>query len=346
MFKTLSSELPLMKTSPLSSKRYFTIILMAGLMSVPHAGSAIQGLASLLPSQATMHKRAERGDAFSQYQQMAQALKQARAGDRKAGKKAEQWLRRLAQSAEAGSPEAQLFIGHVYARGTMVKTNLKKALSWYRKAAEQGLAGAQYYVGAFYEEGIGVRPDAKEAARWYYKAAKGRDLRAQEKLAYLFATGKNGVRKDPKEAVKWIRASRKQIGEAMSGREAAYYLSSKIMENARPGKDWDEVTWWLEQAASHGSAPAQNRLGDFYSGGIGVAKDKKEAVRWFYKAAQQGNADAQYSLGQSYDQGIGVPQSYVKAAQWYGQAAQQGNMKAAQQLKSMQRFLKTRAMYR
>ena len=69
--------------------------------------------------------------------------------------------------------------------------------------------------------------------------------------------------------------------------------------------------------AEQGDAEAQNRLGVFYSIGLGVPEDDAETVRWFRLAAEQGDASAaQYSLGVMYNNGEGVPQDFVQAHMW------------------------------
>ena len=56
------------------------------------------------------------------------------------------------------------------------------------------------------------------------------------------------------------------------------------------------VAHWHHRAAEQGDADAQNKLGDMYYDGEGVARDYAEARRWYRKAAEQGFADAQYNL--------------------------------------------------
>lgn len=73
--------------------------------------------------------------------------------------------------ANAGSAEAQHYVGQIYERGLGTEPDYAKAREWYRKAADQGLKAAQVSLGYLYERGLGVPVDAAEAARWYERAA-------------------------------------------------------------------------------------------------------------------------------------------------------------------------------
>ncbi|HEY2012880.1 MAG TPA: tetratricopeptide repeat protein [Bryobacteraceae bacterium] len=79
------------------------------------------------------------------------------------------------------------------------------------------------------------------------------------------------------------------------------------------------------RAAEHGSAPAQNRLGDLYFGGLCVSKNYTEAARWYRKSAEQGNDLAQFHLGMMFSEGLDLPQDWGEAAHWFRLSAEQGN---------------------
>jgi Sel1 repeat len=56
----------------------------------------------------------------------------------------------LNQGAEQGDPEAQFFLGQMYAEGESVPQDYGEAAKWYRLAAEQGMVEAQYELGRMY----------------------------------------------------------------------------------------------------------------------------------------------------------------------------------------------------
>ena len=60
-------------------------------------------------------------------------------------------------------------------------------------------------------------------------------------------------------------------------------------------------------------AVAQNKLGEKYASGTGVARNYVKAVDLYRKAAEQGYAIAQFNLGEMYEKGKGVSQSDEQA---------------------------------
>ena len=59
-------------------------------------------------------------------------------------------LKEFLPLAEQGNPEAQLFLGWMYAQSQGVSHDYAEAMKWYRKAAEQGDADAQFCFGPMY----------------------------------------------------------------------------------------------------------------------------------------------------------------------------------------------------
>ena len=88
----------------------------------------------------------------------------------------------------------------------------------------------------------------------------------------------------------------------------------------------DHVTALREfrDAAEHGNAEAQFRLGYMYQVGSGVSVDDQLAVSWYRRAAELGHAEAQAYLGGMYADGFAVPQDLAEAAKWFKESAEQG----------------------
>jgi putative phage-type endonuclease len=80
----------------------------------------------------------------------------------------------------------------------------------------------------------------------------------------------------------------------------------------------------LKKSADQGNADAQNRLGNRYAQGQGVAQNYREAMKCYRLAADQGYANAQTNLGLMYANGLGISQSDTEAVRWYQLAADQG----------------------
>jgi len=118
-----------------------------------------------------------------------------------------------------------------------------------------------------------------------------------------------------------------------------YYLKSAQLENSwaqnRLGdcyakghgvaKDLVAAAKWYSAGAKNGDHTAQHNLGMCYLNGSGVEKNPQLALTYFCKAAEQGNGWAQYTAGFCYEFGKGTPIDYAKAFQWYTKAAEQGN---------------------
>jgi len=105
-------------------------------------------------------------------------------------------------AAEHGNPEAQRWLGRMYAEGDGVEKNYPESVKWYEMA--QGDAEAEAALGEMCDFGEGVRQDYQEAAKWYRKAAEQGVPNAMAGLARLLLNG-FGVAQDYAEAVKWYR---------------------------------------------------------------------------------------------------------------------------------------------
>ena len=82
-----------------------------------------------------------------------------------------------------------------------------------------------------------------------------------------------------------------------------------------------EALGWYEKAVQHGSMDAATSIALMYANGKGVAKDPSQAVAWFRRAADLGDPSAQYNLALMYERGEGVPKNYHEAVQWLTKAA-------------------------
>lgn len=195
--------------------------------------------------------------------------------------------------ADKGDAQAQFDLGTLYATGTWVARDLKRAAKWHRKAAEQGLPRAQYQLGLDYADGNGVKEDKMAAVAWYRRAAEQNLVEAQFSLGLCYANGR-GVNPNAVEAVRWFRKA------AASGyADAQAELGNCYLEGTGVTKDAQEGVKWVRQAAESGSASAQNRLAVCYEKGTAVPKDLVQAYKWYALAAAQDDehaADIRVSL--------------------------------------------------
>jgi TPR repeat protein len=100
-------------------------------------------------------------------------------------------------------PEAEYNLGTMFELGKGVRKNYNIAYTWYSRAAEQGHANAQYGLATLLEQGLGTPKNIYAAAAWYEKAAEQRHTQAELHLGSMYASGE-AFKKDPVEAYKWF----------------------------------------------------------------------------------------------------------------------------------------------
>ncbi|KAG0224719.1 hypothetical protein BGW42_004938 [Actinomortierella wolfii] len=175
-----------------------------------------------------------------------------------------------------------------------------------------------------------------QAERYY-------DIDAQVALAGLFDLGGTLPRSDS-WAIYWYRKAASRGHVASQFQLAQLYLvanSSNSTDTTTTSSDEEnseqevvaksdaEAARWCLEAALHGDAQAQNRLGVMYEYGQGVDKSDAEAIAWYRQAAEQDIGDAQNSLGLMYQHGRGgLDQNDKEAVAWYRRAAELGNVYA------------------
>jgi TPR repeat protein len=188
--------------------------------------------------------------------------------------------------ADGGEAQAQLDLGMLYASGTWVGKDLKRAAKWHRKAAEQGLPRAQYQLGLDYAAGEGVKTDTATAVAWFRRAAEQDLAEAQFSLGLCYANGR-GVNPNAVEAVSWFRKA-----AARGYADAEAELGNSYLQGTGVTKDALEGARWIRRAAERGSASAQNSLALCYEKGTGMAKDYVQAYKWYALAAAQDDEHA------------------------------------------------------
>src|SRR5262245_4728583 len=127
-------------------------------------------------------------------------------------------VRVLLQDAALGQVHAQVALGDIYRKGSLVPKDHAEAAKWYRLAAAQGDAHAQFNLGALIMAGLGAPQDDAEAIAWYRRAADQGDPLAQFNLGAMYSSGR-GVPQDYVEACMWFNLSAARgVVTAASGR--------------------------------------------------------------------------------------------------------------------------------
>lgn len=177
-------------------------------------------------------------------------------------------------AAKQGLPEAQFYLGLMYADGEGVAANDKEAFKWFHQAATRGDAVAQGNVGVAYQIGRGVGVDEAEAVRWLRMAAEQEYRTAQTNLGAAYAEGA-GVTKDLTEAVQWFRkAAEHGCAVARNNLGLAYQLGQGVAQ------DDSEAVKWFSLAAEQGNSEAQSNLDEMNSNGNSVKVGSETAVSW------------------------------------------------------------------
>lgn len=112
------------------------------------------------------------------------------------------------------------------------------------------------------------------------------DANVQNYVAFLYATGKEGVQQDYARARYWYQ---------------------RVIDH--------------QSADAKLVGHANLRMALMYNGGKGVPKNYTKALECYKKAAAQGYYEAHLSIGLFYANGLGVKQDYNKAIQWLKVAA-------------------------
>ncbi len=156
--------------------------------------------------------------------------------------------------ADEGNPEAQSWLGSLYANGDGVEVDDANALAWYKKAAEQGHAMAQANVGAMYFMGQGTEKNIDKAIQWLTAAADNNDVNGLFNLAVLYAKGE-GVDENTEYAAELYEKAAKQGHYPSQSRLGYMYAHGDGVE-----KDRVKAYLWLTLASQHGIGTALNAL--------------------------------------------------------------------------------------
>ncbi len=156
--------------------------------------------------------------------------------------------------AKDGSPEAQAWLGSLYANGEGVDADDKNALSWYEKAAEQGNSMAQANVGAMYYMGQGTSKNVDKAIKWLSTAAENGDVNGLFNLAVIYTKGED-VEKNSERAAELYQQASEQGHYPSQSRLGYMYAHGQGVK-----KDRIKAYLWLSLAAQHGIGTALSEL--------------------------------------------------------------------------------------
>ena len=240
----------------------------------------------------------------------------------------------LKMAARAGSKTATVYLGRLYAWGTVLRPNYLPVWSaslggsvptrpggvpidymiaseGFQKAAAGGSGAAMAGLGALCFEGqANGQNKAQMVMGWFRGAAKVGYGDAMAAIGWLYADG-SGVVHNDQTALRWFRrAAAAGSGRGMDAIGLCYQRGRGVAVNAA------KALAWYRRAAHAGYGGALNDIGYCYDNGLGVAKDPREAVWWYRRAAVAGSKAGLYDLASCYRDGNGVAKNAVKAREF------------------------------
>lgn len=192
--------------------------------------------------------------------------------------------------AEAGHPEANLFVGFALLEGRGVERDLDRAREILSAEAQAGDASAMLYLGRSYRADFSDDPDAELARQWIEQAMEAGSAEATAALGYMYYKGELGE-VDLVEAVRLFE----EASEAGST-TADVALGHMYLVGEGVPTDPSLARELLERAANTGNLAGALSIGHIYEAGIGVTQDLALAESWYLKGAQAGFGQAQLRL--------------------------------------------------
>ncbi len=188
-------------------------------------------------------KKAEQGDAFSQYVVGRGYLDHSPDPDNE--KKAAHWMHK---AAEQNHDEAQLFLGKMYRAGLGVPQDHKKSAHWFHEAAKQGNIESQVILGEIYRDGLlGEPQDHKKAKHWFREAAHQGDISSQLILGEMYRDGLLGEPRDIRFAIVWFRRAGDRAG-IQGSIDALTHLGDIYAKGLGVPKNDSEAEYWYLEA--------------------------------------------------------------------------------------------------
>ena len=228
------------------------------------------------------------------------------------------------EKAEQGDKFAIAKLAQAYLDGDdEVEQDPAQAAYWFRKEAEMKDPEGAFNLGLLYAKGFGVERDFHQAAEWMEKA-----------VAWGDDDGKG-----PAEQYRSMAENQKkaEAGDAKAMAELAegFMGLAGSLDQAGPGKDYEECLRWAQKAVDAGCGQGYWPLALAYDHGRGVKKDAARATELYKKGAEMGSAPCQHSYGCRLINGEGVKKDAKAAFKMFEKSANQGYALACKALGHM-----------
>ena len=194
----------------------------------------------------------------------------------------------LSGPAEAGLPQAMVYMGEMLMRGLGGPRDELKARDYITRSQAAGNPHAMYLLGTMHLAGNLVERDPVKGAELVRQAADKGEAAAQNALGAWIAGGLYGFAKDDATALAWFRLAAEQKSAPALGWVGVF------TEAGRGGIAQDNLLAldWYKKAGELGNAASMVSAGRMYALGRGVSPDGAEALRWLRRAAALNYTDS------------------------------------------------------
>lgn len=130
--------------------------------------------------------------------------------------------------------------------------NKQEAYSYFKEAAAYGDAEGQYLLGLMDLEGDGVTRNTETGLAWIKKAAEQDYTPAQNKLGFLYLSGRHGVKKDLHKSINYLTEA------AEKGEMNAMLALGMVYSNYSTPRNYELAASWYSKAREKGAGiPAE-----------------------------------------------------------------------------------------
>ena len=179
------------------------------------------------------------------------------------------------RAANAGSADAELWLGKAYLAGEWVSADPALGRYWLELAAAHGSHEAEYQLSL-------QQVDREQQIYWLTRAADGGVTKAWFDLAVL----QQGQGELEQARTSYAKAARQ-------GNRAALYAYGEMLRLGQGGKeDYALALKQYRQAAQQGDRMAQYRMGTMREEGLGAPRNRVHAYAWLSMAATEGMPEA------------------------------------------------------
>jgi TPR repeat protein len=230
----------------------------------------------------------------------------------------------------AGDLEACRALGVMYADGSGVSPDPRRATTLFAEACNGGNYPACYHLALALAEGLGTERQPARAVEAYQKSCDGGYPQACRNLGVMLRDGR-GVPAD-------LARADAMLDKACKGRVPQACTNAGDLDAIRAVKGgnahYREMFAHYKQGCDAGESTACRQLGVAYLEGKGLSKSPSAAAVWLERACMPDDPIACRMLGQMKLAGTGVPRDAERGKQMLMRACNAGDDEACRALKA------------